>query len=317
MKVDLNEIQYFFRVSEERSFTRAARRLRVPKSTVSRAIRRLEERLGVRLVERTTRRVSLTEVGAIYLNHCRRVMEEAEQADLAVGTSLARPRGLLRVGVPVPFAQYILGPMMGEFLALYPELQIDIQLVNGSDAFPREGSLDILVRPGSIGDSGWLVRWLMRVPQGIYASPGFVERHGRPTTPAGLRGLPSVTTSCDLVGGESAGSVTWRMKRIDEIAEVKMEARVSVPDPAINHQLTLAGLGIAMLAEGLVRADVDEGRLVRLLPEWHVDPVEIYACYPSRLSASPKVRALLEFLKDRVGEDRESGEALSGEGSRA
>jgi DNA-binding transcriptional LysR family regulator len=293
MKIDLNEIQFFVRVAQDQSFTEAARRLRVPKSTVSRAVRQLETRLGVRLLERTTRRVSLTEVGAVYLSHCRRVMDEAEQADLAIGASLARPRGLLRVGVPVPFARYILGPMMGEFLTLYPGLRVDIQVLNGDDLFPRDGSPDVLVRPGSAGDSGWLVRWLMRVRQGIYASPAFLESHGHPETPAALGGLPSVTTSCDPAGGEM-----WRMKRGEEQAEVRLETRVSVPDPTINHQLALDGVGVALLSQGLARPDVDAGRLVRLLPDWELDPIEIYACYPSRLSSSPKVRAFLEFLKE-------------------
>lgn len=300
MKLDLNEIQFFARVAEERSFTQAARRLRVPKSTVSRAVRRLEERLGVRLVERTTRRVSLTEIGEIYLNHCRRVMEEAEEADRSVGSMLAKPRGLLRLGVPAPFARYILGPMMGEFLTLYPDLQVGIQILSSNAVFPGDG-LDIVVSPGSPGDSGLLVRWLMRVRQGIFASHAFLEQHGRPETPAALRGLPCVTTTCDLMGGEPAGSVTWRMKRGEEVSEVKLMARVAVPDPTINHQLTVDGVGIAALSLSLVRADVEASRLVRLLPEWELDPVEIYAYYPSRLSASPKVRALLEFLRERHG----------------
>jgi DNA-binding transcriptional LysR family regulator len=298
MKLDLNEIQFFARVAEDRSFTEAARRLRVPKSTVSRAVRQLEHRLGVRLLERTTRRVSLTEVGEIYLNHCRRVMDEAEEAERSVGNMLARPRGLLRVGVPAPFARYVLAPILGEFLALYPEVQIDLQLLI-STALPRDLSLDVVVSAGLGGDSDWLVRWLMRVRQGIYASPDFLARHGRPEVPANLRTLPCVTTSCDRVGGEPTSATTWHLHRGEEAAEVKMEARVTVADPEINRQLTLAGAGIAALSHGLVRADVEAGRLVRLLPEWELDPIEVYAYYPSRLSASPKVRALLEFLKER------------------
>jgi DNA-binding transcriptional LysR family regulator len=301
MKTDLNEIQFFARMAEDRSFSQAARRLRVPKSTVSRAVRRLEERLGVRLVERTTRRVSLTEVGEIYLNHCRRVIEEAEEADRSVGAMLAKPRGLLRVGVPVPFARYVLGPMMGEFLALYPELQVSIQLLNSNDVFPRDSGLDVVVSAGSPGDSSLLVRWLLRVRQGIFASHAFLERHGRPETPAGLRGLPCITTTCDQRGGEPSASVTWRMRRGDEIAELRMEARVAVPDPTVNHQLAVDGVGVATLSLSLVRDDVEAGRLVRLLPEWELDPVEVYAYYPSRLSASPKVRALLEFLREKRG----------------
>ena len=300
MKIDLNEIQHFARVAEHRSFTEAARRLQVPKSTVSRGVRRLEERLGVRLVERTTRRVSLTEVGEIYLSHCRRVIDEAEEADQSISSIQAKPRGLLRVGVPVPFGRWVLGPVIGEFLALYPDLRVDVQFLNG-DVFPRDGSLDILVRAGSVGDTGLLVRWLMRVRQGVYASPDFIAEYGQPEAPPELRGLPSVTTSCDLVGGEPAGAVTWHLHRGEEIADVRIEARIAVPDPMVNHQLTLQGVGIAALSHGLVRADVEAGRLVRLLPGWELEPVEIYAYYPSRLSASPKVRALLEFLKEKQG----------------
>lgn len=301
MKIDLNEIQFFVRVAEERSFSQAARRMHVPKSTASRAVRQLEERLGVRLVERTTRRVSLTEVGEIYLNHCRRVMEEAEEAERSIGSMLARPRGLLRVGVPAPFARYVLGPMMGEFLTLYPDLRIGIEILNSTDIFPRDGGLDVVVSAGLPVDSGLLVRWLLRVRQGIFATHAFLERHGRPEAPAGLRDLPCVTTTCDLMGGEAVASVTWRMKRGDEAAEVRMPARVAVPDPNITHQLALDSVGVAALSLRLVREDVEAGRLVRLLPEWELDPVEVYAYYPSRLSASPKVRALLEFLKEKQG----------------
>jgi DNA-binding transcriptional LysR family regulator len=301
MKTDLNEMRLFVTVAQEQSFTLAARRLRVPKSTVSRAIQRLEDRLGVRLIERTTRRVSLTEVGAVYWSHCRRVMDDAEEADRSISALLATPAGLLRIGVPVPFAQYVLGPIMGDFLARYPRLQIDVQLLSGGEASPRDGSFDVVVRAGSSGDASQMVRWLMRVRQGIYASPGFLEQHGRPETPAGLRGLASITTSCDQVAGEPTGSVSWQLRRGDELAEVRMDVRVAVPDPTINHRLALDGTGIAMLSQSLVREDVGAGRLVRLLPDWDLAPVEIYALYPSRLSASPKVRALLEFLKERAG----------------
>jgi DNA-binding transcriptional LysR family regulator len=308
MILDLNDLQFFVRVAEDHSFTQAARRLQVPKSTVSRAIQRLEKRLGLRLVERTTRRVSLTEIGELYMNHCRRVMEEAEQADLAVGAFLAEPRGRLRVGAPVPFARFVLGPLLADFAARYPLLQIDVQLLSG-DVFPRDGSLDVLVRAGAVGDAGLLVRWLLRVRLGIYASPRYLELHGRPETPAALRMLPCVTTSCDTVGGESTGSATWKLRRGQEVAEVKMDVRVSVPDPAINQQLTVAGVGLAALSSAMVRDDVEHGRLVRLLPEWELEPIEIHAYYPTRLHSAPKVRAFLEFLKERTGSNLASSHA--------
>jgi DNA-binding transcriptional LysR family regulator len=297
MKPDLNDFQYFFHVSEERSFTQAARRLHVPKSAVSRAIQRLEARLGLRLVERTTRRVTLTEVGEIYLNHCRRVMEEAEQADLAVSALLAEPRGRLSVGAPVPFVRFILGPLLADFVARYPQLSIDIQLLAG-DVFPRDGTLDLLIRAGAVGDSGLLVRWLMRIRQGIYASPAWLEKHGRPEAPADLRKFSCVATTCDTVAGEPTGATTLHLRREEDTADVRVEACISVPDPSINHQLAVAGVGLAALSHAMVRDDLEAGRLIRLLPDWELEPIEIHAFYPSRLHSSPKVRALLDFLKE-------------------
>ena len=297
---NLNELQFFVQVSQTQSFTKAAKRLGVPKSSVSRAILRLENRLGVRLVERTTRKVALTEVGELYLNRCRRVLEEAEQADLAVGALQAKPRGTLRVGAPVAFARSILGPRMGEFLALYPELRLQLQLLNGSES-PREGTtLDVVVRAGALEDSGLLVKPLMRIRLGAYASPAYLENHKIPDVPADLLQLSCITTSCDT-HGETGDFSTWRLRCGNELKEIRVDSRVSVPDPTINHQLALAGAGIALLAQFVVRADIEHGRLIRILPDWEPDPIELHALYPSRLDSSPKVRAFLQFLREDPG----------------
>jgi DNA-binding transcriptional LysR family regulator len=295
---NLNELQFFVHVSQTQSFTGAAKRLGVPKSSVSRTIQRLERRLGVRLVERTTRRVALTEVGELYLNHCRRVMEEAEQADLAVGAMQAKPRGTLRVGAPVAFARSIMGPSMGDFLAMYPELRMHLQLLNGDES-PRVGSLDVIVRAGPLEDSGLLVKPLMRIRLGAYASPAYLKRRKTPESPAGLMQQSCITMTCGTFG-EPGDFAVWRLRRGGELKEIRVDARVSVPDPTINHQLALAGTGVALLAQSVVRADVEQGRLVRLLPEWEPEPVELHALYPSQLNSSPKVRAFLQFLRERA-----------------
>src|SRR5438105_11040075 len=151
--IDLNELQFFVQVSKTQSFTLAAKRLGVPKSSVSRAILRLEDRLGVRLVERTTRSVSLTEVGEIYLDRCQRMLEEAEQAELLIDALQAKPHGTLRVGVPVAFGRSILGPILGDFLALYPEVRLHLQLL-ATESSPSERSFDLVIRPGPLEDSG-------------------------------------------------------------------------------------------------------------------------------------------------------------------
>jgi DNA-binding transcriptional LysR family regulator len=296
---NLNELQFFVNVSQTHSFTKAAKRLGVPKSSVSRAILGLEKRLGVRLIERTTRKVALTEVGELYLNRCLRVLEEAEQADLAVGALQAKPRGTLRVGAPVAFARSILGPSMGEFLAMYPELRLHVQLLNGDESL-RESSFDVVVRAGALEDSGLLVKPLMRIRLGVYASLGYMESHEMPDSPAKLFHLNCIATSCDAPG-EPGGFTTWRLRRGLDLKEVRVEARVSVPDPTINHQLALAGTGVALLSHSAVRIDVEHGRLIRILPDWEPEPIELHALYPSRLDSSPKVRAFLQFLRERFG----------------
>lgn len=299
IRADLNELNYFVQLSQTQSFTVAARRLGVPKSSVSRAIQRLEERLGIRLVERTTRSMNLTEAGELYLDHCQRVVEEAEQADLAVGALAATPRGRLRVAVPVAFARGILAPMLGEFVLRYPELRLRLHLLNGSPS-PREGSFDLSIRPGPLEDSGLLVKPVLRIRLGVFASPAYIKKHGQPRTPAELRLHHCITTNCGM-GGEPEDAVTWRLRRGTERKEIRVEARVSVPDPVMSCQLVLAGAGLAMLSQTMTRHDVAARRLKRVLPEWEPEPVELHALYASRLSASPKVRAFLDFLRERLG----------------
>jgi DNA-binding transcriptional LysR family regulator len=300
MATDLNELHVFMQVAKAKSFTLAAKRLGVPKSSVSRAIGRIEKRLGVQLIERTTRSVSLTEVGKLYLTHCLRVMEEAELADLAVGAMLAKPRGKLRIGAPVAFARFVLGPLMNEFLALYPELQVHIELLHAGDRSREEG-FDMVVRTGPVEDSAWLIKPLMRVRLGLYASPALLKRHKRPDSPAELREFSCIVTSCGPFG-EPDELATWRLKRNSEVREIGVQARVSVPDPSVHRQLALAGIGVAALGQAEVVTDLKERRLVRVLPEWEPEAIELYALYPSRLSASPKVRAMLEFLTERCND---------------
>jgi len=295
--VDLNELQVFAQVSQSLSFTQAAKQLGLPKSAVSRAVSSLERRLGVQLIERTTRKVTLTEVGRVYLGRCQRVMEEAEQADLAIGAMLAKPRGKLRIGAPVAFARFVLGPLLNEFLALYPELRVHIELL-GSNASVGDTDLDMVIRAGPIEDSNLLIKPLMRIRLGAYASPAFLERCRRPETPAELRQLACIVTSCGP-RGEPGDFATWKLQRNTETREVNVDAHVSVPDPSVHRQLALAGVGIALLGQAEVVNDLKEKKLVRLLPEWEPEPIELYALYASRLSASPKVRVMLEFLSDR------------------
>jgi DNA-binding transcriptional LysR family regulator len=159
----------------------------------------------------------------------------------------------------------------------------------------------MVVRVGPLEDSGWLVKPLMQVRLGIYASLAFLKRHSRPVSPSELRQLPCIVTSCGPLG-EAEDLALWRMRRNSEVREVGVDARVSVPDPSVHRQLALSGAGIAMLGQAEVVTDLKQRRLVRLLPEWEPEPIELHALYPSRLSASPKVRALLTFLQQHCND---------------
>lgn len=292
---DLNELQIFVHLAQTRSFTAAARLLALPKSSVSRSLARLEARLGVRLVERTTRHVNLTEEGRVYFDRCERVIEEAEQADIEIGALRARPRGTLRVGAPGIFVRFILAPALGEFLAMYPDVRVNLQLL---DSIPREKVLDVIVRPGPLEDSGLMVKPLFKLRLALYASPAYLENRETPASPEDLRRHSCIVTNCGGLGDAADGAV-WRLRRGNETKEIRVESRVAVPDPSSSHQLALSGAGISLLSQAIGRRDLEAGRLLRLLPEWEPDPVELHAVYSSRLSSSPKVRAFVQFLKER------------------
>jgi DNA-binding transcriptional LysR family regulator len=192
---------------------------------------------------------------------------------------------------------------MGKFLAMYPELRLHLLLLNGDES-ARDGSLDVVIRAGALEDSGLMVKPLMRIRLGAYASPEYLKHRKVPDDPADLLELSCIATSCDTAGG-AGDFTTWRLRRNLELKEMKVGARVLVPDPTINHQLALAGAGVALLAQSVTRADVEHGRLVRVLPEWEPEPVELHALYSSRLNSSPKVRAFLHFLRGPLLHDQE------------
>lgn len=299
--IDLNDLQCFARICEAQSFTVAAERLGLPKSSVSRALTRLERRLGVRLIERTTRSLMLTEAGELYLERCMRMLEEAEQADLAIGAMHAKPRGLLRVAASVPFTRFVLAPVLGDFLAAYPQVRVEMQLL-GADARPGDTAADIVIEADPSADSSLRATPLCTLRLAPYASPAYLAGRGMPKAPADLRDHDCISSHC-AKPGLPAGTSSWRLQRGANRQEVRFEPRVTAADPSIAHQLTLAGAGIALLNEHAARYDVEAGRLVRVLPQWEREPLQLYALYASRLSASPKVSAFLSFLRERLSDD--------------
>jgi DNA-binding transcriptional LysR family regulator len=296
--MDLNELQIFAQVSKMESFTRAGQELGIPKSTVSRAISSLESRLGLRLVERTTRKVKMTDAGELYLSHCQRMIEEAEQAEVAISALHTKPRGRLRIGAPVAFARFVLSPILPDFLQQNPGVNCSLQLLNGHGP-AQEHALDVVIRPGPLEDTGLLLKPLMKIRLGLYASPLYLKNHPMPNSPASLRGHRCITTGCGALG-EPADSSVWKLRQRTQMEEVRVEAHVSVSDPSINYQLAVAGVGIASLAQRVAQPDVQRKKLIRILSAWEPDGVELYAVYSTPLNLSPKLRVFLEFLQQRL-----------------
>ncbi|MGG1947847.1 LysR family transcriptional regulator [Trinickia sp. NRRL B-1857] len=298
--IDLNELQVFVRICEAQSFTVAAERLGVPKSSVSRALSRLEKRLGVCLIERTTRSLMLTEAGELYLERCMRMLDEVELADLAIGAMHAEPRGLLRVATSVPFARFAIAPLLGDFLARYTQVRVQLQLLD-SEYKVAEPAADITIRPDPSADPAMRATPLFQVRLALYASPAYLSGRRPPQTPADLRDHHCISSHC-CTPGLPAGASSWRLRRGTSSQEIRFEPRVSVADPTIGYLLAMTGSGIALLNQYAARADVEAGRLVRLLPDWEIEPVQLYAMHASRLNASPKVSAFLGFLRARFDE---------------
>lgn len=295
MTADLNQLLVFAKVVEQGSFIGAARALALPRTTVSRRIQELEERLGTRLLQRTTRRVSLTEAGAIYYEYCSRIAQEMADAEHAVGRVQEEPRGTLRVSAAFSFGMSILVPVVPEFMKRHPEIDLQLELRNDAVDPVGEG-FDLAIRIGPLPDSSAAVRLLGESRMALFASPDYLQRHGTPTTPEELAQHPALTLSRFC----RHGRYFWPLGRGNETREVFLTARLVGNDPGVVSTAALAGLGIALLPAILVRRTIPDGALLPVLPEWEAPRVAFNAVYPSRRGLPPKVRVFIDFLVERL-----------------
>lgn len=286
--MDLNEVVVFAKVVEAGSFVGAARELSMPKSTVSRKVSELEERLGARLLQRTTRQLSLTDAGRAYYRHAARVLLELSEAERAVTRMQEVPRGLLRVTTPINLGY--LGRLFTTFLEQFPEVTLEMVCTHRVVDLVEEG-FDVSVRVGSLADSSLVARYLGSEKSHLVASPAFLAKHARPSSPADLQAMPV------LVFSALPEPTTWHLVRGDERAKVSVEPRFTVNDFDLVYRAVLDGIGMALLPSHLANDDLQQGRLVRLLPEWCTPSAPFHAVYPSTRHLSPKVKALVEHLQ--------------------
>ena len=289
---DANDLLIFARVADAGSFSRAAEQIGLPKSTVSRRITLLEERLGERLMLRTTRRLTLTEFGQQLLEHARQVVVEVDAVRALSEHRQVRPSGRLRVSMPNNFATEFLTDMLAAFIALHPAVSLDI------DLSPRRVDLigenfDLAIRVGDLpDDSSLAARRIAVFTSGLYAAPSYLAEHGELQSPEEL--IKHATLRLMRPNGDTA---PWALFNGTQRWEGTPQGRASANSPELLIQLACAGTGIAAVPDISASFDVSRGRLRRVLPEWSLATSRIWAVFPGRRLMPAKTRAFIDMLE--------------------
>jgi DNA-binding transcriptional LysR family regulator len=293
---DLNDLYFFAAVVEHGGFSSAGRALGIPKSRLSKRIAQLEERLGVRLLQRTTRRFVVTEVGERFYGHCRAVLEEARAAQDAVDELRSEPRGVVRVSCPVSLVQTVIGHVLPDFLAQNPKMQVRLQATDRRVDVIGEGfDVAIRVRSKLDTDATLVVRTFGQSRVLPVASPELLQRYGHPKVPADLSAMPALTMN------EHEGTQSWEL--LDAQGEkvlVDIQPRLICGDFAALLECAKRGIGVTLLPEFVCGPAVARGELEVVLPEWNAPQGTMHFVYPSRRGLLPGVRALVDFLAENL-----------------
>jgi DNA-binding transcriptional LysR family regulator len=285
--VDLNDVVVFATVVRTGSFTGAGRELRLPKSTVSRKVSELEARLGARLLQRTTRSLSVTDAGRAYYEHASRIVAELDAGTAAVQELEEAPRGQLRIAAPLNFGLF--ASALSSFVARYPGVEVEVVCSDRLVDLVEE-RFDVAIRASRLKDSTLVARPLGLFRSFMVASPGYVAANGEPRQPKDL------TKHACLVFGAGAERGYFRLTRKGKEETIAVSGRVVANDFELLHGAAKDGLGLAMLPFSRIATDLAAGLLVRVLPEWSTATFPIHAVYPSTRNLSPKVRAFVDHL---------------------
>ena len=300
---DLNDMLYFAEVVERGGFAAAGRALGIPKSRLSRRVSELETQLGVRLLQRTTRTLSLTEVGVAYVRHCQAMRESAQAAADAVAQVQSEPRGTVRVTCPVTLAQTVLARLMPVFLERHPQVRLEMQVTNRVVNVVEEG-VDVALRVrATLDNSGsMIVKRLDEGRQLLVASPAQLIRQGTPKTLEDLARMDSIAMSAP------DGRSTWNLIGPGGAHQTVQHQPRYVADDLLTLKIAaMAGTGICWMPDYMCQDEMRARKLVRVLPDWAPAPSIVYAVFPSRRGLSPAVRSFLDYL----------GEAMPGRSSQA
>jgi DNA-binding transcriptional LysR family regulator len=292
---DLNDLNFFAAVVSHGGFSAAARALGAPKSRISRRVAALEDQLGVRLVEHSTRRFKVTEVGQDVYRHALAALAEAEAIDEAVLRLKAEPQGLVRVSCPLGVSR-LLSPRLPQFLQQHPRLRLQMMVTNRRVDLIEEG-VDVAIRVREALDTelDLQVKMISRTGLVLVASPALIAAYGEPRGPEDLAAFPTLSAT------DRPGLDRWKLKNAaGEAAEILHEPRLSASEWRLLREAALSGLGIALLPEYACRELLRDGRLVQILPDWTTPEGVLHVVFPSRRGLLPSVRAVIDFAAEAL-----------------
>ncbi|GAA3922989.1 LysR family transcriptional regulator [Litoribacillus peritrichatus] len=294
--MDLNELALFVEVVDQNGFTAAAKRLGLPKSNVSRRISQLEDSLGVKLLERTSRSVAMTEVGEVVYERSKQNIRDLQETESLIPELQNNPRGRLRIEAPGEFGIYFMGSVIGEFSMLYPDIDIHCETVF-EEGNIIEDKIDLAIRAslGNLPDSSFIARKISEPTRGLYASPHYLNRHGTPKTVEDL-------ADHDLI--ENAQGPTWRFEGENGPFDIQLNSRIRSNSVTMKRDAMIAGAGISILPDLMAREAVQLGQLVKVELDYKPVRSEIYVIYTSRRHMPVKLRLFLDFFAKKMASDK-------------
>jgi DNA-binding transcriptional LysR family regulator len=286
------ELTVFVRAAESGSFSRAARELRLSQPSVSRIIGELEARLGVTLLLRTTRRITVTDAGALFLDRAREILADIEEAENAA-RGLDSLRGVIRLALPVVYGTREIIPLLPKFLALHPDLKVEMTVSDARQDLVAEGA-DVAIRLGELDDSVFGARRLETLERMLVASPGYLKARGTPKAPADL-----AAHDC-IFGPGNFGRESWSFSRNGASTSVDVRGRIHTNSGPGVFASVMAGMGIAMVSTAMAGPEIKQGLLVPLLRGYKLAPVDVHAVFPGGPRPSTKVRALVDYFAEEL-----------------
>jgi len=289
----LGAMRVFLRVIQTGSFSAAAREQNTSQATVSKKVAALEDNLGVKLITRTSRELSLTQAGQEYYEHCTTIIQEIEEVEASVRSQVSSPTGTLRIAAPAPLARILLAPLIAEFLSEYPEIEIDMVIDERHIDLVAEG-IDIAIRARNLEDSTLIARPLFSNPLLLVASPSYIEKHGMPKHPLDLKGHDCIVYTFNR------SLNNWHFSNTDQQISVPVRGVFRSNSGETNLEMALAGLGITQLPIWMIDEYLKTGELVTVLEGFPSDSIPINAIYPQSRHIPLKVRCFVNYLQEKL-----------------